>query len=119
LETVIFRTAVRQNLVQAAGRGPWWVGLLLVFAMDASPASAGGEPCKLATKGDSVVAKACREGGIPKAKAVMKDLVSRGKKKSGKDLGCKTCHDGIEDSRYDLLRKDARERFKELLATLQ
>ena len=91
----------------------------MVFAMDASPASAGGEPCKLATKGDSVVAKACREGGIPKAKAVMRELVSRGKKKSGKDLECKTCHDGIEDSRYDLLRKDARERFKELLATLQ
>ncbi len=87
--------------------------------MDAPPASASGGPCKLATKGDSVVAKACHEGGISKAKAVMKDLVSQAKKKSGKALECKTCHDGIEDSRYDLLTKDARDRFKEMLAAVE
>src|SRR5688572_4066043 len=34
----------------------------------------GPDPCKLATKGNSPVAQACRDGGAKAAKAVMKEL---------------------------------------------
>ena len=41
------------------------------------------EPCKAATKGDSPIAKACAEGGIKKAKEVMKSLVRDARKAGG------------------------------------
>ena len=47
--------------------------------------------CKNATKGNSPVAKACATGGIPAAKAVMRDMIAAAKRK-GQGFECDTCH---------------------------
>ena len=71
----------------------------------------GDEPCKLA-KGDSPMAKACAEGGIRKAKEVMKGLVRNGRK-AGVKMECDECHKDPE--RYEVLAKDARDKLKNLM----
>ena len=80
--------------------------------------NAGGEPCKLATKGDSSVAKACKEGGLPKARGLMKDMVKKAKGQM-EGLDCKTCHEGVDDGHYDVLKKDGRAQFDKMLAVLK
>lgn len=77
------------------------------------PAFAGDGPCKLATKGDSPVAKACQEGGVSKARGLMKKMVTQANK-SGMNVKCETCHDHF-DARYDLLTKDGRAQFDKML----
>jgi hypothetical protein len=81
--------------------------------------SAGDGPCKLATKGDSDVAKACKEGGLGKARPLMKKMVKQAKAKMGGELDCKTCHEGVDDDRYDVLKKDGRAQFDKMLAVLK
>jgi len=76
---------------------------------------ADGAPCTIATKGDSPVAKACAEGGIPKAKTAMKDLAKRARA-NGTKLQCDDCHK--DDVKYELTA-DARDKFKKLLAAAQ
>jgi hypothetical protein len=83
-----------------------------------SPAGAIDGPCKLATKGDSVVAKACVKGGAKAAKKEMDALVKKAKEKTGTKPECSDCHDGVDDGRYDVLKKDGRKRFDELIAAL-
>jgi hypothetical protein len=70
--------------------------------------------CTIAGKeGDeSPVAKACAKGGIPEAKTTMKDLVKKARG-NGKKYQCDECHK--DDQKYELT-KDARDKFKELLA---
>jgi hypothetical protein len=69
------------------------------------------EPCKLA-KGDSPMAKACAEGGIRKAKEVMKGLV-RDARKAGVKMECDECHK--DPTRYEVLADDARDKLKNLM----
>jgi len=81
------------------------------------PATAGytgSDPCKLAVKGDSPVAQACRDGGVKAAKATMKDLVAKAKA-NGEKFKCDECHKDPQDNTK--LTADAREKFKKLLAT--
>jgi hypothetical protein len=75
------------------------------LAADAPP------PCTVAVKGDSPVAKACKEGGIPQAKRTMKELV-RAAKAKGMNVDCTDCHKNTEDFK---LNKDATEKFGKLL----
>jgi hypothetical protein len=97
-----------------------WVALASFLALgsigvDGSDARAGGEPCKLATKGDSIVAKACQTGGYSEARKIMKEMRTAVNKGRSEKFECKTCHDKADDS-YDTLTKDGRERFKAFVA---
>jgi hypothetical protein len=74
-------------------------------------------PCKLATKGDSLVAKACKEGGVKAAKKIMKKLTKDAKKIGGVQFDCDDCHK--EEGQYDMITDDAREKFKKLLAAAE
>jgi hypothetical protein len=89
------------------------VGLLI------SPAEALDGPCKLATKGDSSVAKACVKGGAREAKKQMEALMKQVKAKTGIKPECASCHEGIDDGRYDVLKQDGRKRFDDMMASLK
>ena len=100
-----------------------WVALAWFFVLgslgvDGSDARAGGEPCKLATKGDSPVAKACQGGGVEAAKKLMRQMRAKVNEGRTPKIACKDCHDHDADSRYDTLSKDGRERFKAFLSEL-
>jgi hypothetical protein len=93
-------------------------------AAPAAPAGGGGgatkasgytgpDACKLAVKGNSPVAQACREGGAKAAKDTMKSLVKKAKD-NGAKFRCDDCHKDPQDN--SKLAPDARERFKQLLA---
>jgi hypothetical protein len=73
----------------------------------------GPDACKLAVKGDSPVAQACRDGGAKAAKAKMKELVKRAKD-NGQKFQCDDCHRDAQD--ITKLTPDAPDRFKKLLA---
>jgi hypothetical protein len=73
----------------------------------------GSDACKLAIKGNSPVAQACREGGAKKAKDTMKALVKRAKD-NGTKFRCDDCHKDPQD--FTKLARDARDRFAKLLA---
>jgi hypothetical protein len=77
--------------------------------------AADGAPCTIATKGQSPVAKACAEGGIPKAKLVMKELAKKARA-AGTKLQCDDCHK--DDVKYELTA-DARDKFKKLVAAAE
>jgi len=81
--------------------------------------SAGDGQCKLATKGNSEVAMACKEGGVGKARPLMKKMVLKARAKMGQDLDCNTCHEGGDDVRYDLLKKDGRAQFDKMVVILK
>lgn len=57
----------------------------------------GPNPCRTEKFKFSFVKKACNEGGVKKAKNVMKSVVKRakddGKKIDGKKIKCSSCHD--------------------------
>ncbi len=77
-----------------------------------------GTPCKLATGGDplaSPVDDACKQGGVPAAKAKMKELV-RDARKAGTKFECDDCHK--TDADYSKLVDGAQDKFKKLLAAL-
>ena len=81
--------------------------------IEATAGYTGPDPCQLATKGDSPVAKACKEGGIKSAKATMKDLV-KGARAGGVRFQCDDCH--VNDTDYTQLAKNAEDKFAKLLA---
>lgn len=89
-------------------------GLMLGMGM-ARTASAEAAKCTIATKGDSEVAKACADGGIPKAKAVMKDMGKRAKA-AGMKTQCDDCHSDTETTFK--LTKDGRKQFEKMVALL-
>jgi hypothetical protein len=70
--------------------------------------------CALAT-GDSRVARACAKGGIKQAKAEMKEMVKEAKA-AGVKMECDDCHK--DDSHYDQLTADAKDKLKKLLAAI-
>ena len=109
--------AVRQSRPAPSG-GRWAAGgaaaLAMILALLPAPAAAP-EPCKLA-KGNSPVAKACAEGGIPAAKEVMKSMLQQGRA-AGVKLECDQCH--RDPAKYDVLTDDAREKFKKLQQAIE
>ncbi len=88
-------------------------GLVLAGASVGVAQAADGD-CKLATKGDSEVVKACKEGGVKKAKLVMKDMTKRAKA-AGMKTDCDGCH---KADHYDQLTDDGRKKFDEMIALL-
>jgi hypothetical protein len=101
-----------------------WVALAWFLAVgtvgvDGSDARAGGEPCKLATKGDSIVSKACadpKNGGVGGARKLMKEMLKVVNSGRSEKIECTACHAGVDDNRYDTLTKDGRDRFKAFVA---
>src|SRR5262245_40960814 len=71
---------------------------------------ADGE-CKVAKDEKTEVGKACKEGGIKRAKAVMKAMVKTAKK-NGQKFECDTCH---KDEEQWELTAEGKDKFKELL----
>jgi len=69
-------------------------------------------PCVVATKGNSPVAKACVAGGIPAAKAVMREMIASAKLK-GKAFECDSCH------KKEGLTPEAGKRFAEMMKLAQ
>jgi anti-sigma factor RsiW len=75
---------------------------------------ASDRSCRLALRGDSPIALACAEfGGFQAAKAAMKELVHRARKR-GVRYDCADCH--VDQVRFDRLSADARQKFERLVA---
>jgi hypothetical protein len=96
-----------------------FLGLLLAMLAWPAPVTRADDdaplrPCTIAIKGDSPVQKACREGGVDRAKATMKRMLGQARgKQRGRHWACDDCH--ADDDTWKL-SEDARTRFKELLA---
>jgi hypothetical protein len=71
--------------------------------------------CRIA-KGESPVAKACVEGGLMKAKQTMRAMIKEARA-AGARFECDDCHS--DDSAYDKLTPEARDKFAKLLASVQ
>jgi RNA polymerase sigma factor (sigma-70 family) len=109
-------------------RAQFWVGpgqplavLNFVFGKEWQPAGgettgtgwpAVGDGCRIAVTGASPVVKACKEGGIKKAKSVMKSMVKRGKE-AGLKLECDDCHKDEAAGNWSL-KANAEQMFKRL-----
>jgi redox-regulated HSP33 family molecular chaperone len=88
-------------------------GLVTITLFSAT--SHADDKCTIAVKGDSPVAKACKEAnGIKRAKATMKAMQKVGKDK-GLKFECDDCHKDESAGNWSL-NKDAEEKFKKLLA---
>jgi hypothetical protein len=81
----------------------------------AGAAYAGPEPCMRAVTGDSPVARVCRVGGVPSAKATMKDLVKEGRA-AGIKLSCDDCH--LDSADFSRIGRDAPEKLRSLLVAI-
>jgi hypothetical protein len=92
--------------------GAMFAGLLSLTWLTAS-SRAADDKCTIATKGDNAVVKACKEGGIKKAKAAMKTLQKTGKDK-GVKFECDDCHKDESAGNWTL-KPDAEDKFKKLL----
>jgi hypothetical protein len=107
-----------QAAPQAPGPAPAPTPVEASSAGSSSPSSRWGEDpqeCRRAIKGDSPVARACRQGGVRSAKATMKELVKQGQV-AGMRLACDDCHlDGVD---FAQLSPDAPERFRSLLVAI-
>jgi hypothetical protein len=71
------------------------------------------DKCTIATKPESVVGKACAEGGRKAAKKLMKEIVKKAKEK-GTKFQCDGCHKNMDGTME--LNKEAKADFKKLLA---
>jgi hypothetical protein len=86
---------------------------LFVLAVPVGLANAKDEgKCTIATKGDSLTAKACAKGGRAEAKKVMKEMVNKAKANKEK-FTCEQCHKDLDN--YELT-KNAEDDFKKLEA---
>ena len=92
--------------------GALLAGLLTLTLFTAT--SRADDKCTIATKGDSPVAAACKDGGIKKAKAKMKEMQKSGKA-NGVKFECDDCHKDESAGNWTL-NKDAEDKFKKLLA---
>ena len=75
------------------------------------PPPAPERPCTVATSGSTPVAEACRHGGRPEAKQLMKRLVAQARTR-GARYTCDSCH--LDLNSYHL-REDARSELTLLL----
>jgi hypothetical protein len=87
---------------------------VLTLALAPATGRAADDKCTIAVKGDNPVVKACKEGGIKKAKSTMKAMQKVGKEK-GLKYECDTCHKDESAGNWTL-GKDAEAKFKELLS---
>jgi len=83
-----------------------------LLAVSATGVTSAGEPCKIATKGDTPTAKACASGGRQAATKVMKEMVSKAKA-NGAKFDCDGCH---KDRDNFELTKNATADYKKLEA---
>ena len=86
--------------------------LLLVSLLCRDAGANDSGKCTIATKGDTVTARACAEGGRAAAKKVMKEMVKQAKA-NGQKFTCDGCHKDLDN--YELT-KSAVEDFKKLEA---
>ena len=87
--------------------------LLLISLVGRVAGADDGGKCTIATKGDSVTARACAQGGRAAAKKVMKEMVKQAKAKGEKGFTCDGCHKDLDN--YELT-KNAADDFKKLEA---
>ncbi len=90
------------------------LGLAVIVSSSASVPvadAADPEPCTIAVRGESPIAKACKEGGVRAAKRAMKDMV-RSAREKGMAAECSDCHKGADDW---TLTKTAQEKFRRML----
>jgi hypothetical protein len=85
--------------------------LVLTLGLARARPLEAGQPCTIATKGDSPVAQACADGGLVSAKRAMRDLIKRAKA-TGVKFECDDCHRNDVD--YGLTPQ-ARDSFQRLL----
>lgn len=84
----------------------------LCLALPRAGAADDDKPCTITKETDDhQVGKACKEGGIKRAKAVMKAM-QKVAKKNGMDVECDSCHKNEDDW---ALTSDAKEQFKKML----
>lgn len=84
---------------------------LLLVSIVRQNARAGDEgKCTIATKGDTVTARACAKGGRGEAKKVMKEMVKQAKA-NGQKFTCDGCHKDLDTY---ALTNNAVEDFKKL-----
>ncbi len=90
-----------------------FIGALTLGIMVTAAAAthADDNACTIATKGDNVVVKACKEGGRKRAKTTMKAMAKVAKDKGFK-TECDTCHKNEENWE---LTKNADADFKKML----
>ncbi|HZL21311.1 MAG TPA: hypothetical protein VFG23_26490 [Polyangia bacterium] len=86
------------------------VALLLFSTVRQSARASDEGKCTIATKGDSVTARACTKGGRGQAKKIMKEMVKQAKA-NGQKFTCDGCHKDLDT--YELT-KNAAEDFKKL-----
>jgi hypothetical protein len=87
---------------------------LLTLTLFTATSRADGDKCTIAIKDKNAVVDACKEGGIKKAKSVMKAMQKAGKAK-GLKFECDDCHNDEAAGNWKL-KSDAEEKFKKLLA---
>ena len=86
---------------------------LLTLTVYTATSQAGDNDCTIAKKPDNAVGKACAEGGIKKAKSVMKAMQKKGKE-GGLKFECDECHKDESAGNWGL-KDGAEKKFKELL----
>ncbi|MDX2022377.1 MAG: hypothetical protein SF187_19230 [Deltaproteobacteria bacterium] len=74
-----------------------------------APAFAGDNDCTIAKDAKTDIGKACAEGGIKRAKTVMKEMTKKAKKK-GMKVDCDTCH---KDETKWTLTDEAKKKYDE------
>jgi hypothetical protein len=89
-------------------------GVFAVLALAPISAGASENDCTVAKDATTEIGKACAEGGVKRAKAVMKAMVKQAKKQEMK-LDCDSCHKNEE--KWDLT-SDAKDQYKKLLTLL-
>jgi hypothetical protein len=91
--------------------GALFAGLLSLTWMTNN--ASADDKCTIATKGDNPVVAACKEGGIKKAKAQMKNMQKAAKEK-GMKVECDDCHKDESAGNWTL-NKGAEDKFKKML----
>ncbi len=71
--------------------------------------------CKVATKPETDVGKACVAGGVKAAKAKMKEMVKTAKA-NGTKFQCDDCH--TDDADFGKMADDVKDKFKKLMAAI-
>src|SRR5262245_60385407 len=98
---VVLLFDIRGGLMFRKLRGALLVAFVAGTVVSAARGWAQGDgKCKLATKGDSPIVKACTDGGIKAAKKAMKELTKKAKA-AGEKFDCDDCHK--DDAAYDQL----------------
>jgi hypothetical protein len=88
------------------------LALAVLFLAPLTASADDDGPCKIATKGDSLIAQACQKGGRAAAEDTMKSMVKAAKAK-GVAFKCVACHEDMDSFK---LKASAGDDFKKLLA---